>query len=285
MNDRQIAAFLSVAECGSFSCAARKQYISPQAIIQQIDLLEKEIGVRLLSRTHRGVTLTEEGKQFYQGMLRISGDIRALLDQIRSTRMHQLRVGLYGSSAMMNRLCQRFSEQHPEIMQDYVMLSPEAWLDDLHRLVSGDLDLLEHAEVPEVYANGLDFLPVERCGISCALRPTHPLAGRSGIRPCDLSGLKIGIHAQSCVSGLAKLLEAQAPGAKLIDGSRGPSSAFEICSEGGIFLLASNNLEPYRPLRFIPFECSLSWTFGIVYRKNPSLHVRSFIDSVKVQLS
>lgn len=57
---------MCVVEAGSFNKAAEKLYISPPAVIKQINLLEKDLGVPLLVHTHRGLTLTSAGKSIYQ---------------------------------------------------------------------------------------------------------------------------------------------------------------------------------------------------------------------------
>ncbi|GFI55916.1 HTH-type transcriptional regulator TfdS [Clostridiales bacterium] len=58
--------FLRVADAGSFNKAAEESFITPTAVIKQINLLEAELGVRLFERTHRGLTLTKAGKSLYQ---------------------------------------------------------------------------------------------------------------------------------------------------------------------------------------------------------------------------
>lgn len=283
MNDKQIAAFISVAECGSFSAAARKQYISPQAMIQQIDLLEREVGVQLLHRTHRGVTLTRSGNRFYQGMLLLSEEMRTLLEEIRSTDKKNLRIGVFDMSKMMDHVCESFSVRHPDISQEYTMVPPEAWLDMLRALRRGELDIFEHAEVPEVYENGLDFVPLIKSRNVCALHSTHPLARKKQILPEDLSGMCIGIHDETLVPGLRAFLETHAPGSVLINGDKGPLSAFDICRNGGVFLMSEEFAQKFRPLRIIPFDCPLTCTYGIVFRKNPSPLVQLFIDNAKAE--
>ena len=52
----QLDTFLCVAEAGSFSKAAEKMYITPTAVIKQINLLEGNLGVMLFTRSHRGLT-------------------------------------------------------------------------------------------------------------------------------------------------------------------------------------------------------------------------------------
>lgn len=57
---------LRVADAGSFNKAAEEAYITPTAVIKQINLLEAELDVKLFERTHRGLTLTKAGKSLYQ---------------------------------------------------------------------------------------------------------------------------------------------------------------------------------------------------------------------------
>lgn len=58
MLQQRIQTFLEVANCLSFSTAARNLYISQQAVTKQIASLEQELGLRLFYRTTRQVTLT-----------------------------------------------------------------------------------------------------------------------------------------------------------------------------------------------------------------------------------
>ena len=66
MYSPQLETFLCVAECGSFNKAAEKLYISPPAVIKQINLLEGSLNLRLFVRTHRGLQLTKAGQSLYQ---------------------------------------------------------------------------------------------------------------------------------------------------------------------------------------------------------------------------
>ena len=54
MYNPQLDTFICVVEAGSFSKAADKLYISPPAVIKQINSLENNLGVQLFARTHRG---------------------------------------------------------------------------------------------------------------------------------------------------------------------------------------------------------------------------------------
>jgi len=61
-----ISEFVNVAEVESFTQAAKKLAISTAQVSRQINALEKRLNVKLLYRTTRKVSLTEEGRVFYQ---------------------------------------------------------------------------------------------------------------------------------------------------------------------------------------------------------------------------
>ena len=66
MLSRQIMMFIKCAETGSFNKAGEEMFISGNAIIKQINLLEDEIGFKLFDRTHQGIVLTHAGRCFYK---------------------------------------------------------------------------------------------------------------------------------------------------------------------------------------------------------------------------
>ena len=61
MYNPQLETFIRVADAGSFNKAAEELFISPPAVIKQINLLEAQLGLTLFVRTHRGLKLTEAG--------------------------------------------------------------------------------------------------------------------------------------------------------------------------------------------------------------------------------
>ena len=66
MYNPQLATFISVAENGSFTKAADALYISPTAVMKQINTLEERLGITLFARTNHGLQLTEAGETFLQ---------------------------------------------------------------------------------------------------------------------------------------------------------------------------------------------------------------------------
>jgi DNA-binding transcriptional LysR family regulator len=70
-----ISTFVKIAEAGGFAAVARKLGVSPSTVTTQIQELEDQLGVRLLNRSTRKVSLTEIGKTYYERCMRILNDI------------------------------------------------------------------------------------------------------------------------------------------------------------------------------------------------------------------
>ena len=65
MQFEQLEYFIEVVKAGSINAASKKVYISQQNLNKSLHSLENELGFDILNRTHRGVSLTEEGKVFW----------------------------------------------------------------------------------------------------------------------------------------------------------------------------------------------------------------------------
>ena len=62
----QYRIFCEVAKCRSFSGAARELYMTQPAVSQAVMSLEKDLGIRLFTRTSKGVTLTNDGRLLFE---------------------------------------------------------------------------------------------------------------------------------------------------------------------------------------------------------------------------
>ena len=72
---KQIQSFVEVATRGSLSAAARLEGVTPAVIGRRLDALEARLGVRLILRTTRRVSLTFEGAAFLEDCQRILNDL------------------------------------------------------------------------------------------------------------------------------------------------------------------------------------------------------------------
>lgn len=70
-----LSTFVDVVRAGSFSGAARRRAVTPSAIVRQIDALEQDLGVSLLVRSTRALTLTDAGRRLHERALRHLDDL------------------------------------------------------------------------------------------------------------------------------------------------------------------------------------------------------------------
>ena len=79
---KQIETFIEVAEKGSLARAGLSQKISPAMLGRRIDALEKRLGVKLMHRTTRHLTLTEEGVAYLDHCTRLLSELDKAEQQI-----------------------------------------------------------------------------------------------------------------------------------------------------------------------------------------------------------
>jgi DNA-binding transcriptional LysR family regulator len=72
---KQIESFAAVATKGSLTAAAHAEGVAPAVIGRRIDALEERLGVKLLVRTTRRITLTHEGSAFLEDCQRLLADL------------------------------------------------------------------------------------------------------------------------------------------------------------------------------------------------------------------
>lgn len=100
MYNPQLETFIIVADAGSFNKAAEALFISPPAVIKQINQLEAKLGVTLFVRTHRGLRLTEAGKSLYRDAKYVIGYCRESVERARAAAQREENVIRIGTSPM-----------------------------------------------------------------------------------------------------------------------------------------------------------------------------------------
>jgi DNA-binding transcriptional LysR family regulator len=118
-----LATFLVVAEERSFTRAAKRQGVSPSAVSHSIRALEEDVGVRLLARTTRSVSLTEAGEQLLGRLRPALTEVGETLEEISGRRdktagrVRLLLPRLAIHSVLAPKLG-KLSREYPEIILD-----------------------------------------------------------------------------------------------------------------------------------------------------------------------
>jgi DNA-binding transcriptional LysR family regulator len=114
-------AFVRAAEARNFTVAGRQLGVSSSAIGKAVARMEERLGVRLLHRSTRSITLTAEGARFLERCRRIFAEIEAAeleLSQTHETPRGTLRVALPLAGMLMMPTLVAFMRAYPEITLD-----------------------------------------------------------------------------------------------------------------------------------------------------------------------
>ncbi|MGY4589300.1 DNA-binding transcriptional LysR family regulator [Ewingella americana] len=117
---KRMSVYAQVVESGSFTAAARRLEMSVSAISQTISKLENDLQVKLLNRSTRSLSLTEAGKIYYQGCMKMLLDVREVHEQLyafNNTPTGTLRIG--SSSTMAQNV---LAAMTAEMLIEYLRL-------------------------------------------------------------------------------------------------------------------------------------------------------------------
>src|SRR5437867_13070114 len=118
----RIQTFIRVVEAGSFSAAARHE-LSTSSLARQVKSLEDELGVRLLNRSTRSLSLTEPGQRFYERACAIMKDLhnaksdaKSFQESVKGALKVSLRISA-GTTIIVPAL-PTFVAQYPDVTLD-----------------------------------------------------------------------------------------------------------------------------------------------------------------------
>lgn len=126
----RVAAFLEVAETKSFTTAARRLGVTRSAVSQTIRRMEDELGIALVHRTSRSVSLTEAGDQLYRRVAPAISEVSIALETTRDRDAAPSGLLRIAASSIAERfisgpLLASFAEQHPGIQLDITITDEE----------------------------------------------------------------------------------------------------------------------------------------------------------------
>jgi DNA-binding transcriptional LysR family regulator len=122
----QLRAFVAVAEALNFSRAGEKLGVSPSALSQMVRGLEERVGVRLLHRSTRSVSLTEAGEQLFQRVRPAVQELAAAIGQTSELRARPagiVRIHCFRSAAdlLLRPLLRPFHDAYPDVVLDITL--------------------------------------------------------------------------------------------------------------------------------------------------------------------
>ncbi|WP_297418916.1 LysR family transcriptional regulator [Clostridium sp.] len=285
-------AFIQVAESGSFSKAAEKLFVSPTAVMKQINSLEKQVGVPLFLRTNHGVELTEAGKSFNNDAEFILQYFQEALQRTRQTShvgKHAIRVGtsLLNPCKVLLDLWNEISDQYPQFEIKIVPFE-----DDTHTLPNTYRNIGKHFDFivgPFLTENWKDYSRMLKLGnyrFCLAVSRKHRLASKKKLSITDIYGEKLVIvkgGTSVAIDEISEFLIKNHPEIHIKNVPRlYDIDVFNRCGQSNVVLLTLDAWAGIHPsLVTIPSDLDFTIPYGLLYPLNPSEAVNQFLEIIK----
>lgn len=194
---RQLRAFVSVADEGSFTLAAKKLFLTQSAISHSMKALEDSLGCRLLERLGKKTVLTEEGEVFLRRCRRVLGELEDAgreLDGLKRWGQGRIRIGAPHS------LCQFLL---PTVLREFrdcfPRCEPTIEADDtaklLERMADHDLDIVLGLRTKSTPTEGYRKIFSDK--MIFVVPPMHPWAETGRVNPDDIEKVQFIIYARA----------------------------------------------------------------------------------------
>lgn len=292
MYNPQLDTFICVVEAGSFSKAADKLYISPPAVIKQINSLENNLGVQLFARTHRGLVVTAAGESLYQDAKYMVNYSKEAIDRAKEAGNDEddvIRVGISPMTPpqVFVELWPRIQEQYPNVKFKLVPFenTPEnarEILANLGQNIDVIAGIFDETMLELRKCNGVELSREPFC-VAVALH--HRLAGKKVLTPEDLKGERLLMMRKgwSCyVDALRAELTEKYPEITIADFDFYNVDIFNRCENSNDMLLAIKSWESVHPLmKILSVEWDYKMPYGLLYAKDPSEKVEKLVRTVE----
>lgn len=288
MYNPQLETFLRVADAGSFSKAAEEAFITPTAVMKQINLLEEGLGVKLLDRSHRGLTLTKAGRSLYQDAKYIIQYCRDSVTRAKNAMQEDGSVIRIGSSPttpaqLLVKLWPKINQRCPDIRFQIVPFenTPENAQEILKNL-GQNIDVIAGIfDETMLNVRKCAGLELSREPFCCAVSVQHRLAAKDRLEITDLYGENLLLMHRDWshyVDQLRDEIWKNHPEIHIVDFDFYSMDIFNRCESSNAVLLAIPDWANVHPLlKVIPVSWDHSIPYGLLHSPQPTPVVQRFL--------
>lgn len=292
MYNPRLDTFIAVSNYGSFTKAAEHLYISPTAVMKQMNALESHLNLKLIERTPSGVHITPAGEVIYR-------DAKFMIDYSKksiaaaNTAMHTYDTTFCVGTSLLNPakpfmdLWYKVNQSFPDYKLHLVPFEDnhEGILSEIEKL-GEKFDFLIGVCDSKVWLSLCHFLPLGRYKKMIAVSREHPLASKSRIDIKDLYGetLMMVSAGDSGVNDFIRNdLEKNHPQIHIEDTPYFYDlSVFNRCAETRNVLLTIECWQEVHPgLVSIPVNWDYSIPFGLLYSFHAPEDVLRFVKAAE----
>lgn len=196
MEFRQLRYFVKVAELRSFSEASKALFISQSTLSQQIKQLEEELGVELLVRDSRHVSMSDYGEQYLPYAKQVLKDVDTSTERMND--VHQLKIGTLNVGATYT-----FCPLLADTVRDYMKKYPGIKLKIYCRSMENLMEMLEHGQLdvalsykPLQSYDDIDSHILFNSNLCVIAGKDNPVAKKERIRLAELENLPLVLPAK-----------------------------------------------------------------------------------------
>ncbi len=191
LSAQRLSIYREVVRCGSLAGAARALSFTQSAVSQQIAALEREAGVQLLERSHRGTHPTAAGRVLARHADRIAAQLKEAerdLEAAAAGNAGLVRIAAFPTVAaglVMGTIAE-LKKSEPRIEVTFTIADPDECVSLLR---AGDVDIaldFDYDLLPSGLGDDLAVRPLISEDLLVALPVTHPLARRPQLNLADL---------------------------------------------------------------------------------------------------
>lgn len=284
--------FIAAADCGSFTKAAGRLYISPTAVMKQMNTLEAHLGLNLIERTPAGIRLTPAGEVIYKdAKFMIDYSRKSIADANAAAHSHDttfcVGTSLLNPAKPSMDLWYRVNKSFPDYKLHLVPFEDdhEGILSEIGKL-GEKFDFLIGVCDSKAWLSLCEFLPLGRYKKMVAVPREHRFASKEQINIEDLYGetLMMVPCGDSGVNDLIRSdLQKNHPQIHIEDTPQFYDlSVFNRCAETGKVLLTIECWREVHPgLVSVPVNWDYSIPYGLLYSLNAPRDVLRFVRAVK----
>ncbi len=284
--------FLAVADCGSFTKASDKLFITPTAVMKKMNVLEAHLNLKLIDRTPAGVDLTPAGKVIYRDAKFIMDYSKKSVAAANAATLDYDTTFCVGTSLLnpakpFMDLWYKINQSFPDYKLHLVPFEDnhDGILSEIKKL-GEKFDFLIGVCDSKAWLSICSFLPLGRYKKMVAVSRDHRLAEKKQINIEDLHGetlMMVGRGDSGVNDFIRNDLEKNHPQIHIEDTPQFYDlSVFNRCAESGNILLTIECWQDVHPgLISIPVNWDYSIPYGLLYSTNADKDVLKLVETAR----
>lgn len=293
MYNPQLETFICVADAGSFNKAAEELYITPTAVMKQVNLLEARLDMQLFERTHRGLLLTNAGRSLYNDakyIIQYSGESIARAKNASKKNTSTIRIGSspMTPTQLLVDLWPKIHSICPDIKFQLIPFenTPEnarEILSNLGQNIDVVAGLFDESYFHIKHCTGFEICKAPIC---CAVSLNHPLAQKDRLTVEDLYGENLMLIRRGWSNYVDRLRDeiwTNHPQIHIVDFNFYNVDVFNQCQNSSDILMAIRAWSGVHPLlKIIPVEWDYRMPYGLLHSDTPSENVEKLLSALHI---